>query len=81
VKLPIPEPMFMITLTHPSPRIRRTGMIALRFLLWLAVDWTLATADGGHHALWLAITVIYAVLAITVLTVDVVEGVGGEETP
>jgi hypothetical protein len=83
-EIPLPEPAYMITVTHPSPRIRRAGICALRFLLWgapvCAVEYVLAVTDGGHHALWLTLAATYVVLAIAVLTVNVRDG-GGEEAP
>jgi hypothetical protein len=80
-RVPLPEPLlYEITVTHPSPRIRRAGVTALRFLLWVtpavAVDCFLATADGGHHSLWLTLAAALAALAVAVLTVGVREGDG-----
>ena len=75
--IPLPVPVFMITVEHGSVRGRRALVQALRFLLWLvpscAVDYTLAVADGGRHALWLTLAAAIAVLAIAVLTVNVQE--------
>lgn len=81
-EIPLPEPAYTITVTHPSPGRRRAAICALRFLLWgspaLAVDCVLATADGGRHALWLTLAATYVVLAIAILTVGVSDGGGGE---
>jgi hypothetical protein len=71
----LPEPVFMITLHDGSPAVRRMLAAALRFLLWMvpscAADYTLATADGGRHALWLTLAAAFTVLAAAVLLVNV----------
>jgi hypothetical protein len=81
--IPLPEPAYIITVSHPNPRIGRVGASALRFLLWgtpvLSADYILATADGGRHALWLTLAATYVVLAIAMLTVGVEAGGGGED--
>ena len=82
--IPLPAPAYEITVSHPSPRIRRAGVCALRFLLWglptFAVELALGAVGGGRHARWLTIAAACAVLAISVLTVGVSDG-GGEDTP
>lgn len=78
LQVPLPEPVFMITVSHGSAQGRRAMVSALRFLLWgvpsLAVDCALAVADGGRHALWLTLAASFAVLAIAVLTVNAEAG-------
>lgn len=82
--IPLPEPAYMITVSHPSPMIRRAGICVLRFLLWgvptCAADYILATVDGGRHVLWLTLAATYVVLAIAVLAVGVSDG-GGDGAP
>jgi hypothetical protein len=72
--IPLPEPRFMITVTHGSNRSRRARVNALRFLLWVVpagvADYVLATADGGRHSLWMTLAAAYATLALAVLTVN-----------
>lgn len=81
-EIPLPEPVFMITVTHGNARERRAMVQALRFLLWAvpsaAADYVLATADGGRHSLWLTLAAAYAVLATAVLLVNARDG-GGED--
>jgi hypothetical protein len=76
--VPLPEPEFMITLTRGTVRSRRAGVHALRFLLWLcpsaAVDYVLATADGGRHSLLLTLAASFATLVLAVLLVNVRDG-------
>lgn len=73
--IPLPEPEYMITLTRGSDRSRGLEVHALRFLLWIvpaaAVDYILATADDGSHALWLTLAATYVTLILAVLTVNV----------
>jgi hypothetical protein len=83
--IPLPEPVFMVTLTNPSGATRRVEANAIRFLAWLvpsfAVDYVLASADGGRHSLLLTLAASFTVLAIAVLTVNVEEAPAPEEAP
>jgi hypothetical protein len=81
--IPLPEPLlYEITVAHKSARSRRAMVHALRFLLWgapaCALDYALATWDGGRHSLWLTLAATYAALVIAVLLVGVRDG--GEES-
>lgn len=81
--IPLPEPLlYEITVTHPDARMRRAGVTTLRFLLWgtpaCALDYFLATADGGRHSLWMTLAASFAILATAVLMVGVRDG--GEDT-
>lgn len=82
--IPLPEPAYEITVSHPSPTIRRAGVCAVRVLFWgtpaCVVDYILATVDGGRHSLLLTLAAAFAALAIAVLLVGVRDG-GGEDAP
>jgi hypothetical protein len=77
-EIPLPEPAFMITVKRGSDRNRRAAVSALRFLLWVvpsgAVDYVLATADGGRHSPWLTLAATFALLVTAVLVVNVRDG-------
>ena len=77
-EIPLPGPLFMITVTNGSAKSQRAMVHALRFLLWMVptmtVDYVLATADGGRHSLWLTLAASFITLAIAVLTVNVRDG-------
>lgn len=77
--IPLPEPLlYEFTLAGGSAGSRRAMVHALRFLLWgtpvTLVDYVLATADGGHHSLWLTLIASYATLVLAVLLVNVRDG-------
>lgn len=82
--IPLPEPTFMIDVTHGNDRQRRNMVNALRILLWVvpaaAVDYVLATVDWGRHSLWLTLAATYITLALAVLTVGVRDGGSEEES-
>lgn len=73
-----PEPVFMITVTHPGARVRRAVVHALRFLLWLApagvLDCVLLAA--GRHSLWPALAATYVLIVVAMVTVGVREDDG-----
>lgn len=75
--IPIPEPVFLITLSRGSSRIRRAEMHALHLLLWLvpscAAEFFTATAGGERHSPLLVLAAAFTVLAVAVLTVNVRE--------
>ena len=82
-EIPIPEPLWWITITRGTPASRRAMVPALRVLFWFVpagvVDWVLAVADGGAHSLLLTLAAAYLTLVIAVLTVNVRDG--GKDTP
>jgi hypothetical protein len=83
--IPLPEPLlYEITVSRKSAGSRRVMVHALRFLLWgtpgCALDYALATWDGGRHSLWLTLAATYIVIVIAVLLVGVREG-DGEDAP
>lgn len=82
--IPLPEPVFMITLPSGTGRLYHAEAAFLQFALWMipsgAVDYALAVADGGRHALWLTLAAAFAVLEVMMLTVGVEKG-EAEEGP
>jgi hypothetical protein len=79
--IPLPEPVLMITVPGDT-RLHRAEASVLQCALWMipsgAVDYALAVADGGRHALWLTLAAAFTVLAIMMLTVGV-EAIGDAE--
>lgn len=77
--IPLPEPVFMITVHGPA-RGRRAVVEATRLVLWGipsgAVDCVLATAGHGRHSTWLTFAAACITLAIAVLVVNVRGGSG-----
>ena len=75
--VPLPESLFMITVSG-NGRLHRAEAAFLQFALWMipscAVDYALAAADGGRHALWPTLAAAFLVLGIMMLTVGVENG-------
>jgi membrane protein YdbS with pleckstrin-like domain len=77
-----PEPVFMITVTHPSARVRRAVVHALQFLLWIVPAGVLDSAllAAGRHSLWPALAATYVLIVVAMVTVGVREDDGEGES-